>query len=76
MCEHCPVVGRCSICDSFTAVDPRDLKGSPLPSYVPHLDELSDEGFVVENRGVAVRFSNHKDAMTVLTEIPTSRLRI
>lgn len=75
MCEFCPIVGRCSICEHLTAVDPADLKGSPMPSYVPPLDELSDEGFVIEHRGVAVRFSSHKDALTVMTEIPTARLR-
>ncbi len=75
MCEFCPIVGRCCVCEHFTAVDPRDLKGSPTPAFVPPLDLLSEDGFVVEHRGVAIRFSHYKDVIAVTNRFSTARVR-
>jgi hypothetical protein len=72
MCEFCPVVGRCSICDSVVSVDYRTTRSAP-PS-TPTLSTSSDEGFPVTYRGVTVRFERHSDAMACLQAIPQARV--
>lgn len=72
MCEFCPTVGRCSICEHVVSVDYSTLRRAPV---VSQLDPSSSDGFLIECRGVRVRYDRHTDALAVLNAIPSARLR-
>lgn len=64
MCEFCPIIGRCSICEHYAQPQ---LVGKP-PAH-PQEDR---SGYVVTHQGVAVRFNRHSDAMACLRMFPTA----
>ena len=75
MCEFCPTVGRCCVCEHVTAVDYRNLRVRDLHPPEHNLDPSSVEGFLVQYRDVIVRYDRHTDAIAVLSAIPSARLR-
>jgi hypothetical protein len=64
MCEFCPRYGRCIVCDHLTVHLP--------PPASPPRSASDSEGYPVTMDGVTVRFSDHRDAMTVLNTLPRS----
>jgi hypothetical protein len=66
MCEFCPRVGRCSVCDHVT---------QPLKTAPPSVRKPGDNsGYVVDHQGVTVRFDRHSDALACLGAFPTARV--
>ncbi len=73
MCEFCPTVGRCAVCDHVTVAPYVPLKAKDL---LPpeHQSTSSDEGFLVSFQGVKVRFDRHRDAMACLKQYPQAEV--